>query len=158
MADIGKNSMTITMEIEGLEEAIRRLKLYDTASSKSLSKAISKSGRNIRDDAKSYVPIRTGTLRDSLSARFSGNRLQSVVKADYKKAPHAHLIEYGVEASVVKPTKKQALKFTDGNGMKFARAPIKLPARKARPFMNPAFQSEKPKIENEIKKILKEMP
>lgn len=150
--------MTISMEIEGLDEAIRKLKLYDGKSSKAIGKVISKSGRNIRDDAKSHVPMRTGTLRDSLAARFNGNRLQSVVKADYKKAPHAHLIEYGVEASVVKPENKKALKFAAGNDVKYARGPVKLPARKARPFMNPAFQSEKPKVENEIKKILKDMP
>lgn len=146
------------MEIEGLQEAIDKLKLYDAKNSKAIAKVISKSGRNIRDDAKSHVPMRTGTLRDSLAARFNGNRLQSVVKADYKKAPHAHLIEYGVEASVVKPENKKALKFAAGNDVKYARGPVKLPARKARPFMNPAFQSEKPKVENEIKKILKDMP
>lgn len=156
---MGKNSMTISMEIEGLDEAIHKLRLYDSKNSKAIAKAISKSGRNIRDDAKSHVPVRTGTLRDSLAARFKSNDLQSVVKADYKKAPHAHLIEYGVEASVVKPTKeKKALKFTDVGSIKYARGPIRLPARKARPFMNPAFQSEKPKVENEIKKILKDMP
>lgn len=155
---MGKNSMTISMEIEGLDEAIHKLKLYDTKNSKAIAKAISKSGRNIRDDAKSHVPVRTGTLRDSLAARFKSSDLQSVVKADYKKAPHAHLIEYGVEPSIVKPKKQTALKFTDGSTIKYARGPIRLPARKARPFMNPAFQSEKPKVENEIKKILKDMP
>nr|DAQ56348.1 MAG TPA: Minor capsid protein [Caudoviricetes sp.] len=155
---MGKNSMTISMEIEGLDEAIHKLKLYDAKNSKAIAKAISKSGRNIRDDAKSHVPVRTGTLRDSLAARFKSSDLQSVVKADYKKAPHAHLIEYGVEASIVKSKKQTALKFTDGITIKYARGPIKLPARKARPFMNPAFQSEKPKVENEIKKILKDMP
>lgn len=155
---MGKHSMTISMEIEGLDEAIRKLKLYDGKSSKAIGKAISKSGRNIRDDAKSHVPVRTGALRDSLMARFKSNDLQSVVKADYNKSPHAHLIEYGVEASVVKPENKKALKFAAGNDVKYARGPVKLPARKARPFMNPAFQSEKPKVENEIKKILKDMP
>lgn len=155
---MGKNSMTISMEIEGLDEAIHKLKLYDTKNSKAIAKAISKSGRNIRDDAKSHVPVRTGNLRDSLAARFKSSDLQSVVKADYKKAPHAHLIEYGVETSIVKPKKQTALKFTDGGSIKYARGQIRLPARKARPFMNPAFQSEKPKVENEIKKILKDMP
>lgn len=155
---MGKSRLVVRMEIEGLQEAIDKLKLYDAKNSKAIAKAISKSGRNIRDDAKSHVPVRTGTLRDSLAARFKSSDLQSVVKADYKKAPHAHLIEYGVEPSIVKPKKQTALKFTDGTTIKYARGPIRLPARKARPFMNPAFQSEKPKVENEIKKILKDMP
>ena len=33
-----------------------------------------------------------------------------------------------------------------------------IPARPARPYMTPAYQSGKPRIENDIKKVLREMP
>lgn len=152
------NSMEIRMEIQGLDQAIKKLKLYDSKSRKKIEAAISKAGRNIRDGAKTRVPVRTGTLRDSIGARFNGGKMQSVVKADYGKAPHAHLIEFGVRQTVIVPKKKQVLKFSVGGETVYTKKSITLPARKARPFMNPAFQAEKPKIEAEIEKIIKEMP
>lgn len=155
---MAKNSMTIAFEVEGLDEAVRKLKIYDSNSRLKIEGAIQKAGRSIRDDAKTKVPVRTGTLRDSIGARFNGGKMQSVVKADYNKAPHAHLIEYGVAQTAIRPKNKKALKFTAGGSVRFVRKEVILPARKARPFMNPAFQAEKPKVEAEIKKILKEMP
>lgn len=155
---MAKNSMTIAFEVEGLDEAVRKLKIYDSNSRLKIEDAIQKAGRSIRDDAKIRVPIRTGSLKRSIGSRFNSNKLQSTVKADYNKAPHAHLIEYGVAQTVIRPKTKKALKFTAGGSVRFVRKEVILPARKARPFMNPAFQSEKPKVEAEIKKILKEMP
>lgn len=152
------NSMRISMEIEGLDQAIKKLKIYDSNSLKKIEKAISKAGRNIRDGAKIRVPIRTGTLKDSINARFSSAKLQSVIKADYRKAPHAHLIEYGARETIIAPKKKKFIKFTVAGDTVFTKKPIKIPERKPRPFMNPAFQEKKPKVESEIKKILKEMP
>ena len=35
---------------------------------------------------------------------------------------------------------------------------VHIPARPARPYMTPAYQSGKPRIENDIKKVLREMP
>lgn len=155
---MAKNSMTIAFEVEGLDEAVRKLKIYDSNSRLKIESAIQKAGRSIRDDAKIRVPIRTGTLKRSIGSRFNSNKLQSTVKADYNKAPHAHLIEYGVAQTAIRPKNKKALKFTAGGSVRFVRKEVILPARKARPFMNPAFQAEKPKVEAEIKKILKEMP
>lgn len=155
---MAKNSMTIALEVKGLDEAIRKLKIYDSNSRLKIEGAIQQAGRNIRDNAKIRVPIRTGTLKRSIGSRFNGNKLQSTVKADYNKAPHAHLIEYGVSQTVIRPKTKKVLKFTAGSSVQFVRKEVILPARKARPFMNPAFQAEKPKVEADIKNILKEMP
>lgn len=45
------NQMTFSMEVKGLDEAMRKLKVYDTNSRKRIEKAISKAGRNVRDGA-----------------------------------------------------------------------------------------------------------
>lgn len=151
---MSKNSMTISMEIEGLDEAIKKLKLYDNKSSLAIARSIRKGGVNIQNNAKSKARVKTGTLRDNIKAKMSTTKLQSAVRVDYRKAPHAHLIEYGVAESYVKPSRKKALKI---NG-RFAKGAVKIPKRRARPFLRPAFDIEKPRVETEIKKVLRVMP
>lgn len=56
---MAKNSMTIALEVKGLDEAIRKLKIYDSNSRLKIEGAIQQAGRNIRDNAKIRVPIRT---------------------------------------------------------------------------------------------------
>lgn len=153
------NSMTFSMEVKGLDEAMRKLKVYDTNSRKRIEKAVSKAGRNGRDGAKSRAPVKSGTLRDSITARFNGRGMLSVVKTNGRKAPHAHLIEFGVEATTVKPHKKKAMKMENAAGNVFVRrGAVTIPKRHAEPFMEPAFRAEEPKVENEIKQILRTMP
>ena len=55
------NSMTFSMEVKGLDEAMRKLKVYDTNSRKRIGKAVSKAGRNVRDGAKSRAPVKSGS-------------------------------------------------------------------------------------------------
>lgn len=38
------------------------------------------------------------------------------------------------------------------------RGAVTIPKRHAEPFMEPAFRAEEPKVENEIKQILRIMP
>ena len=152
------NSMTFSMEVKGLDEAMRKLKVYDTNSRKRIEKAVSKAGRNVRDGAKSRAPVKSGTLRDSITARFNGRGMLSVVKTNGRKAPHAHLIEFGVDATTVKPHKKKAMKMQKDGKDYFAGGAVTIPKRHARPFMEPAFRAEEPKVENEIKQILRTMP
>ena len=141
------NSMTFSMEVKGLDEAMRKLKVYDTNSRKRIEKAVSR------------APVKSGMLRDSITARFNGRGMLSVVKTNGRKAPHAHLIEFGVEATTVKPHKKKAMKMENAAGNVFVRrGAVTIPKRHAEPFMEPAFRAEEPKVENEIKQILRTMP
>lgn len=145
------NSMQVSISIEGLDKCLSKLKIYDTQSRKRIERTISKAGRNIRDGAKSRVPVRTGKLRDSIVANFSGAKMTSTVKA---KASHAPFIEFGADPAVIKPKNKKVLKI----GGLYVSRDAKIPARKAQPFLHPAFQAEKPRVEQEIKKILRTMP
>ena len=76
------NQMTFSMEVKGLDEAMRKLKVYDTNSRKRIEKAISKAGRNVRDGAKRRAPVKSVTLRDRITARFNGRVMLSVVKTN----------------------------------------------------------------------------
>ena len=153
---MAKNSMNMTMEVEGLDQCLKKIKLYDSTTQKQIEKAISKAGRTVRDDAKLRVPVKTGKLRDNIKSSFSSAKLQSVVKVEYKKAPHAHLIEFGTDSYTVRPKNKKALKFAWGNYI--FRAKAEIPVRRARPYLKPAFKAEEPKLSKKFIEILRTMP
>ena len=162
---MSKNPLIIEGEIEGLDEAIKRLKSYDSESGKKIRKVVSRSGRSVASQAKFRVPVRSGKLQKSIKARFDTRHIESVVKA---RAPHAHLIEYGVAATAVRARKQKNLvmRYYDRIGNpKFAAkgksqngGTVKIPKRGAHPFMEPSFRSVKPKVISGIAQVLKEMP
>lgn len=60
--------------------------------------------------AKSFVRVRSGRLERAIQAGLFRNRslAASFVRVDYKKAPHAHLVEYGTRHSAARPYFKKA--------------------------------------------------
>ena len=87
--------------------------------------------------------------------------------------PYAHLVEFGAAAATARPRKKPrkgdepklALKIDSRGFRRFVhksskpgKGVVHIPARPARPYMTPAYQSGKPRIESDIKKVLREMP
>ena len=162
---MSKNPLVIEGNIEGLDEAIRNLKSYDTESGKKIRKAISSGGRSVASQAKFRVPVHSGKLKRTIAARFDTRHIESVVKAG---ARYAHFIEYGVAASTVRAKKQKNLvmRWYDRAGnVRFAargKSPIggtvKIPKRSAHPFMEPSFRSVKPRVISEIAKVLREMP
>lgn len=153
-------SMRMSVEVEGLDEALRRLKAYDTKSTEKISEAIRLGGQNIGKEARSRVPRRSGKLRKSIRTRFDSTAITSTVRTN---VPYAHLVEFGAAAATVRPRSrarkggkpKLALRI---DGSKLVKGVVHIPARPARPYMTPAYQSGKPRIENDIKKVLREMP
>lgn len=96
------------VEVEGLEEAVRRVQSLKYAlEANEVEKALSKGMRVVRDEAKRRVPVKTGLLKSAIKARIGKRRGKYVASAfaavDYKKAPHAYLVEYGTRHSQAKP-------------------------------------------------------
>ena len=144
-------------KIEGLDEAIKKVKMYDAHTMMGLEDIISNSGKAIAKEARIRVPMRTGKLKKSIRSSFKPKRLESIVYNTRTLAPHGHFIEFGVAATTIKPKRRKFLKIPSSSGNHFTNKPIHIPARSARPFMNPAYQSEKPRIEARIKKLLREV-
>ena len=88
-------SMRMSVEVEGLDEALRRLKAYDTKSTEKISEAIRLGGQNIGKEARSRVPRRSGKLRKSIRTRFDSTAITSTVRTN---VPYAHLVEFGAAA------------------------------------------------------------
>ena len=79
----------MSVEVEGLDEALRRLKAYDTKSTEKISEAIRLGGQNIGKEARSRVPRRSGKLRKSIRTRFDSTAITSTVRTN---VPYAHLV------------------------------------------------------------------
>lgn len=96
------------VEVAGLDEAVRRVQsLRYALEAKEVEKVLSKGMRVVRDEAKRRVPVKTGLLKSAIKARIGKRRGKYVASAfaavDYKKAPHAYLVEYGTRHSRAKP-------------------------------------------------------
>ena len=69
------------------------------------------------NEAKDIVPVDTGRLRDAIFAAYGDPRKPNViVGVNYKKAPHAHLIEYGhIQTGHGGKGKGRGIKFIPGS-------------------------------------------
>jgi HK97 gp10 family phage protein len=98
--------MTVTIKIEGLREVRDAIEKLPKATGKSvMRKVLMARAKPIADAAKSYVPVESGELRDSIVA---STRLSKRQKRDARETasyvevyagpgplPYAHLVEYG---------------------------------------------------------------
>ncbi|WP_374711534.1 HK97-gp10 family putative phage morphogenesis protein [Symbiobacterium terraclitae] len=102
----GKSAMWI--QVEGLDEAVRRVRsLTSSLEAKEVEQVLVKGMRVVRDEAKQRVPVRTGLLKSAIKAKIGKRRGKMVAGAfsavDFKRAPHAYLVEYGTRHSRAKP-------------------------------------------------------
>ena len=108
------------------------------------------------EHAKRRVPQRRdisakSSLKGSLVQEYDSNKMEGIVRA---KAPHAHLIEFGVKPALSYPIKKNNLAMMH-NGHVITPHNAMIPGRPAQPFLRPSFEQEKPRIISEVKKVFK---
>lgn len=133
-----------------ISKCIRAIKTYDGKARLGAEKVLQNATRRIAGGARRRVAVASGTLKKSIKSGFSKSKLVGVVRAN---APHAHLVEFGANAAIVKAKKGKALKTVVADGYKYFKT-ARIPKRKARPFIVPAFNAEAPKIVDELKKEL----
>lgn len=130
-----------------VQKAFRDIDRYDEKAQAKIRTAIRSGTENIMRGAKSRIHVHTGNLMKSVSMEYDEKHNRGFVKSD---APHAHLLEKGTMAAFIVPKKKKALKI----GARFAASAFTV-AKRARPFMKPAFDQEKPKIIREVEEAVK---
>lgn len=98
----------------------------------------------IMQEAKANVPIKSGTLRDSirLSVRARGGAVTASVKAGGKTktggdAYYANMVEFGTAAHTITAKNRKVLSF---GGRLFQS--VEHPGARPHPFMRPAFDSK----------------
>ena len=115
-------------------------------------KAIKKSAFNIEAKAKKNLAanksVITGHLRRSVATQMGD--LEATIHTSNVK--YAVIVEKGSKAHVIRPKNKKALYW------KGAKRPVKLvnhPGSKAKPYLEPAFESEKDKFIENLKEAIK---
>ena len=115
-------------------------------------KAVKKSAFNIEANAKknlaSNKSVVTGHLRRSIATKMGD--LEATIHTSNVK--YAIIVEKGSKPHIIRPKNRKAL-YWEG-----AKRPVKLvnhPGSKAKPYLEPAFESEKDKFIENLKEAIK---
>lgn len=106
---------------------------------------------NIRNEAFDKAPRKTTYLASSIKSLISGNKLLGEVSAN---AEYAEAVEKGTKPHVIRAKNKPLLKFQVG-GQWVSKKSVNHPGTKAQPFMEPAFEKEKPIYINKILTLIR---
>lgn len=134
----------LAFELEGLNEVLKGLDKFEKAVQKEVDSELSASADKIARDAKRAVSVDTGLLKNAISVEHSGEMNYTVV-AQRHYAPY---LEFGTGGLVDVPAglEDYAIQFK-GKGIKEVNLP-------ARPFLFPAYESERKLLIERLKKHL----
>ena len=144
-------TFTVKVPAGELSRAIKQIKAWDGRTRLRVENALRKGTRLVRREAMQRVPKDTGRLRKSLKTRFSSSKLEGQV---YSMEPHAHLVEFGARAVIIRPKRKKALRILLADGYKFTKIAV-VPKRAGKPFLKPAYDYVEPQIISDVKKALR---
>jgi HK97 gp10 family phage protein len=145
------SAFTVKVPPGELAKAIREIKAWDGRMRLRMEGALRKGTRMVRREAAQRVPRHTGRLRKSIKTRFSSVRLEGQV---YSNEPHAHLVEFGARAVIVRTKRKKALRFPFTGGYRYSKVVV-VPKRVGKPFMKTAYEYVEPTIIQDAKKALR---
>lgn len=153
-------SIKADVEALAIRDALNAIRIYDGKTRLGLERAISNGVRRMAESAKRRVPVGKGTLKKSIFSSFRKHEYYTSGPVGYfgAREPHAHLIEMGVARSKETPDRKKALRITGTNivtnasSMVIFAAKAMIPQRRAQPFIEPAFDEERPQLIRDIKK------
>ena len=133
-----------------LTKALSDISAWDGKTRLAIENVLQDSTKNIARGAKPKAAQSSGKIKKSINKGFDRRKPEGLVKA---KTSYAHIVEFGAKAHIVKAKNKKALPISAG-GELVLRKSAKIPARKGRPFIKPAFEEEEPKLVSNMKKVL----
>lgn len=151
----------LTFEIKGMSEAIGKLNRLNTTASQKVKKAVTRSSLNIEKKAKRKAPVDTGRLRGSIRTLIYGDGLAASVGSDLAYASH---VEWGTsphsssegkelfERSIRNWARRQG---NEDNWFAIRQA-IRDRGTPPKPFLYPAYDSERDGFITEVKEALKD--
>lgn len=101
-------------KLEGVDEIKKNIaKILDRTSGEKIKKVYMRAAMIAVREARSIVPVRTGKLRDAIFADYGDPTKPNVlVGVNYRKAPHAHLVEFGTVKTPAHPYFRPAVTAT----------------------------------------------
>lgn len=145
--------LSVSIEIIGIDETIRNFRNIDSQMIRKVRRQVVKSSLIIETRAKREVAVDTGRLRSSIQIGLKNSGLNADIFSDVN---YANFIEFGTRphrppASALKGWARRHN--MDGMESVIAKS-IERKGTKARPFLVPAFESEKNDFINELINLL----
>lgn len=140
----------IKVRLEGMEKAIRNLNSWETDKIRKVANQFDRSALAIEKNAKMNAPVDTGRLRSDIQKQVEKTEHNRVVNAEvFNTVEYAPYIEFGTGLLVDVPAEQQqyALQFKGKTG--------RIVSRRARPYLFPAFEQERPVLIQKLKEILR---
>jgi HK97 gp10 family phage protein len=126
--------------VTGLRELNAFLQVLPVKIEKNILRSALRAGGNvIKNEARANVPVAEGALKKSVRVTTSSNGgvVKATVKAGGKKAPHAHLVEFGTRPHKILPKNAAALAIAGA-----VVSSVDHPGARPNPFMRPALDSK----------------
>lgn len=145
-------TIKITMQTSGaVKMAIQSIGTYSDAINAKVTRAIADGTKAIASEAIRRAPMGpTGNLKRGITCKIGYNYGEVL-----SKAPHSHYVEFGTGERIVYPDRKKgpkhAMRMLDGRFVKGDIYNGKMPAH---PFMRPALESQRSKIETNVIKAV----
>ena len=110
-------------------------------------KVLNNTGFKIETKAKGNVPVDTGHLRRGITTKIGD--MEVIVHTSNIK--YARGVEFGTRPHLIKPKNKKALYW---KGAKHPVKSVNHPGSKAKPYLIPAFESEKDNLIKDLKEFI----
>ena len=110
-------------------------------------KVLNNTGFKIETKAKGNVPVDTGHLRRGITTKIGD--MEVIVHTSNIK--YARGVEFGTRPHLIKPKNKKSLYW---KGAKHPVKSVNHPGSKAKPYLIPAFESEKDNLIKDLKEVI----
>jgi HK97 gp10 family phage protein len=139
----------IRVKIEGMKEAIRNIQDWEVEKIRQSRLQVERSAINVERDAKNGCPVDTNVLRSSIAKTVTVSDRGRVLEAEVgTSVEYAPFVEFGTGSGVSIPAGQEefAMQFKGKTGRKRSM--------RARPFLFPAWEQERPKFLRAMEAIL----
>ena len=119
----------------------------DDKTKDNVQKVLNNTGFKIETKAKGNVPVDTGHLRRGITTKIGD--MEVIVHTSNIK--YARGVEFGTRPHLIKPKNKKALYW---KGAKHPVKSVNHPGSKAKPYLIPAFESEKDNLIKDLKEVI----
>lgn len=132
----------VKFDVPEIQNTLNQVSSYKGKTLSKIENAVQRSTKAIRKGAVSRIHSETGKLKKKTTSSFDKKTVTGTIRS---KSPVAHLVEFGAKATTVTSKSKKALTIDEFGNRNYARK-ANIPVRRARPYMRPAFEDEKPTL------------